>query len=552
MTQLEAAMTSIESPARCADESAAQRAGRAPMAARSRARGRLGWAPLALALFAATLLSHAQRADAQAPGAHLLRLTVSPASSVVRSGRTIALKALGDYDDGTVGVDLTTSVTWSSTNTAVASVVAGVATGGSAGTATIRAAQGSVQSDPATGSLRVVATLKKIALSPIERILPIKHSTLYHAIGTFEQGIQLDISHDVTFAVGDATIAQISLLGRARGKMIGKTQISATDTQTAISTTVPLTVVGAVQAVAVTPPSLALAVGGTALMKANGTFAGDCHTFNYGSRLAWSSSSPGVATIDNEGNLHCVADGSATISVRDRPTGITSTQGGDNATVICGGSPIAIVVSPRKDVVPVGTERDLVATYVFPGGVQADGTRQVTWSTDQPSIVQIQVANGPVGKAVGAAQGSALIEAFDPLRNLSSNDAGGRNGMIHVPGAPASLSIFPTVQGTSLGGDPGTALRLTAQVNFADGSTRAVSKLVTWSSSDPAVVALADGSTCAPVGTFELVSPGTATVSAIYPKAGGPGSVSISVQIHVGPVGSASNAFLDAPRDLLD
>jgi hypothetical protein len=552
MTQLEAAMTSIESPARGADESAAQPAGRNPIAPRSRSRGRLAWAPLVL--LAATLLSHAQRADAQTPGAHLLRLTVSPASSAVRLGDTIALKALGDFDDGTVGVDLTASVTWSSTNAGVASVVAGVATGESAGTATIRAAQGSVQSDPATGSLRVVATLKKIALSPIERILPIKHSTLYHAIGTFEQGIQVDISHDVTFAVGDATVAQISLSGRARGKMIGKTQISATDTQTGISTTVPLTVVGAVQAVAVTPPSLALVVGGTALLKAEGTFAGDCHTFNYGSRLAWSSSSPGIATIDNEGNLHCVADGSTTISVRDRPTGITSTQGGDDAMVICGGSPTAIVVSPRKDVVPVGTERDLVATYVFPGGIQADGTRQVTWSTDQPSIVQIQVANGPVGKAVGAAPGpgSALIEAFDPLRNLSSNDPGGRNGKIHVPGAPASLSIFPTVQGTTLGGDPGTALRLTAQVNFADGSTRAVSKLVAWSSSAPAVVALSDGSTCAPVGTFELLSPGTATVSAIYPAAGGPGSVSTSVQIHVGPVGSASNAFLDAPRDLLD
>jgi hypothetical protein len=220
--------------------------------------------------------------------------------------------------------------------------------------------------------------------------------------------------------------------------------------------------------------------------------------------------------------------------------------------VICGGSPTAIVVSPREDVVPVGTERDLTATYLFPGGVQADGTRQVTWSTDQPSIVQIQVANGPVGKAIGAAQGSALVEAFDPVRNLSSNDPGGRNGMIHVPGAASSLSIFPTVSGTGLGGAPGSALRLTAQVNFADGSVRAVSKLVAWSTSNPAVVALADGSTCAPAGTFELGSPGTATVSAIYPKAGGPGSVSTSVEIHVGPVGSASRAFLDVPPNLLD
>jgi hypothetical protein len=194
----------------------------------------------------------------------------------------------------------------------------------------------------------------------------------------------------------------------------------------------------------------------------------------------------------------------------------------------------------------------LVATYLFPGGVQADGTRQVTWSTDQPAIVQIQLANGPVGKAIGASQGTALITALDPVRNLSSDDPGGRSGTIHVPGAPTSISIFTATGGTSLGGPPGAALHLAAQVNFADGSTRPMTKVVTWSSSDPTVVALANGSTCAPAGTFELISPGTATVSAIYPRAGGTGSVSTSVQIHVGPSGSVSRAFISAPLNLLD
>ena len=103
-------------------------------------------------------------------------------------------------------------------------------------------------------------------------------------------------------------------------------------------------------------------------------------------------------------------------------------------------------------------------------------------------------------------------------------------------------------------GVEGGTLRLTAQVGFEDGLTRAMSKLVDWSSSDPDVVAIGSPATCDPVGLVRLLAPGTATISATYPKGGGPGSLTTEVEIRVDPVpvGSASRAFLDAPATLLD
>jgi hypothetical protein len=77
--------------------------------------------------------------------AKLQSITIAPLSATVTAGETLQWTATGLFSDGTIQ-DVTTSVRWSSSSTAVATIGAssGLATGISQGTATITATQGGV------------------------------------------------------------------------------------------------------------------------------------------------------------------------------------------------------------------------------------------------------------------------------------------------------------------------------------------------------------------------------------------------------------------------
>jgi hypothetical protein len=83
----------------------------------------------------------------------LSSISVTPANSSIAAGTTQAFKATGTYSNGTTQ-DLTSQVTWSSSNTAVAAISsAGVATGVAAGTTTIAAGK-----DGISGSTSLTVT----------------------------------------------------------------------------------------------------------------------------------------------------------------------------------------------------------------------------------------------------------------------------------------------------------------------------------------------------------------------------------------------------------
>lgn len=84
-------------------------------------------------------------------GAVLDSISVTPASAKIARGETEQFKATGTYSDGTTG-NLTTSVTWESSDTAVATIsnepaYMGLATSIAAGSTTITATSGSISGD---------------------------------------------------------------------------------------------------------------------------------------------------------------------------------------------------------------------------------------------------------------------------------------------------------------------------------------------------------------------------------------------------------------------
>jgi uncharacterized protein YjdB len=82
--------------------------------------------------------------------ANLSSIAVTPTSDSTSAGDTVQYKATGTLDDGTQ-IDITDSVTWSSSNTSVATISStGLATAVASGTTYIVATSGSIVSNSAT------------------------------------------------------------------------------------------------------------------------------------------------------------------------------------------------------------------------------------------------------------------------------------------------------------------------------------------------------------------------------------------------------------------
>ncbi len=154
----------------------------------------------------------------------LTTITVTPATATITAGSTQQFKAMGTYSDNSTQ-DLTSSATWSSSATGVATINAsGLATGVAAGPATITAASGSVMG---TATLTVIA-LKTITVTPATASVVIGGTQQFTATGTYTDNSQQDLTKSATWSSTPTTVATITSGGLATGAGVGTAAISAT------------------------------------------------------------------------------------------------------------------------------------------------------------------------------------------------------------------------------------------------------------------------------------------------------------------------------------
>jgi hypothetical protein len=164
-------------------------------------------------------------------GVTLKSIAVTPASPSIVAGNTQQFTATGTYNDNSTK-NITTSVTWKSSNTAFATIggATGLATGVAAGTTQITATQGSVVSpnDPLTVTGATV-TLKSIAVNPVSPSVGIGNTVQFTATGTYSDNSTKNITSSVTWASSNTLFATIAISsGLATGVAVGTTEITAT------------------------------------------------------------------------------------------------------------------------------------------------------------------------------------------------------------------------------------------------------------------------------------------------------------------------------------
>jgi uncharacterized protein YjdB len=171
--------------------------------------------------------------------ATLSSITVTPANSSIAKGGTQPFTATGLYSDGSTQ-NLTNTVTWSSSNTSIATISSmGLATGVGTGNSSIHAASGSVAGS--TVLTVTPAVLSSIAATPANSAIPNGTTQQFTAMGTYSDGSTQNLTNSITWNSSNLAVATINNTGLATAVGAGTSIIEATSGDVNGSTTLTVT-----------------------------------------------------------------------------------------------------------------------------------------------------------------------------------------------------------------------------------------------------------------------------------------------------------------------
>jgi uncharacterized protein YjdB len=365
------------------------------------------------ATITATYNGKAADAALTVSAAALVSLEVTPTHPSIAKGTTKDFVATGLYTDGT-HQDITTQVTWSSSNTGVAPVSNAAGSNGRAdglavGIATITA---TISGKSANTTLTVTAaTLASIAVTPANPTVAKGTNTPLTAIGTYSDASTQDITATATWTSADTTAAAVSnaagTKGLASGLELGSSIITASIG--AVSGTTTLTVSAAtLTSITVTPPNATAAAGLSVNFTATGTYSDG--TFQpITDQVTWNSSAPGVATVSNAAGQEGKATG-VVLGI----TVITATTGGISGSTtltISSATLVSIAVTPATPSTTVAHDVALTATGTYSDGTTMNLTSEVTWSSTDTGVATVSNASGTRGTATGVSVGTSTVSA---------------------------------------------------------------------------------------------------------------------------------------------
>jgi len=333
----------------------------------------------------------------------LTALTVAPTSASVVAGSQQPFTAAGLFADGTTQ-DETSAVTWSSSNSAIATIApGGAATGVAAGTSNISASLLGITSNAAVLTVTSSSTLISIAVTPAFPTIAAGGTQQFTATGTYTNiggpNTMQDITGQVTWASLTAAAATIDASGLATGVANGASVITATlsgvSGQTTLTVGTPI-VVGLQLS-----PTNPTAAAGTTVVFSVLELLSDNSTQPLSGTITWASDTPATATIPaNSRVAQAVATGTAVISATESGTACSGAActGSTTLTVVAAQARFAYIAAVNAFLLDAYTVAP--ATGIFmPNGMPA-------------AIQPQQVIVHPSGHFLYVIDGTSYLEVF--------------------------------------------------------------------------------------------------------------------------------------------
>jgi hypothetical protein len=368
-------------------------------------------------------------------------LAVAPNLATIAPGTTQNVIALATFADsaGNFQQDISSVASWSSDNTAVATVsfadgLQELATGAATGTANISASFSDAHANVANSSVLLnvnAATLSGISVAPGAADVTFGGGRQFIATGNFTDGTQQDLTLTAGWSAADPSVANVSPFGFAAASGPGQTSvIAALGTQTgssslavnagallkidicAASVPDPLNNCPLLDPIS-PPPPISFAKLIPYGLVAIATFTDGSREDLTGS-VRWSSSNPSIATVSNDPGIPGFATG---VPTQGNVTGLVSGQvtltanaGGISGTsdvVVTDAAPSLINITPLNGTIQQGLTQQLTAVATFTDNTTEIVTPYVRWTTSNPGIVVVY----PGGLAYPSGAGVATITA---------------------------------------------------------------------------------------------------------------------------------------------
>jgi len=312
---------------------------------------------------------------------------VTPATGTLNAGQTLQLTATPK--DGS-GNTLSRSVTWSSSNDAVATVdQTGFVTAVSEGTATITATS---EGTSGTAAITVNDQVSTVEVTPSTN--GVNLGATVQLTATVKGATGNVLTRTVTWATSNGAVATVDASGLVTGASEGTATITAT--ADGVDGTATVTVSVPVNTVDVTPATSQVNVSATVQLTATPK---DINGNPIVRPVTWSSSDDAVATVDQAGLVTGVAEGTVTI---------TATSGGvDGTAAVTVNDPVTTVeVTPAASTINVAETVQLTAVAKgAAGNVISGGT--VTWASSSNTVATVDQS----GLVTAAGEGTATITA---------------------------------------------------------------------------------------------------------------------------------------------
>ncbi|HYR97599.1 MAG TPA: Ig-like domain-containing protein, partial [Gemmatimonadales bacterium] len=360
--------------------------------------GLVGVSAAGSATITATSEGHSGTASISVSNVPVASVTVSPATASLTVGGTQQLIATPKDANGNALTGR--AVTWTSSNSGVASVSgSGLVGASTAGAATVTATS---EGQSGTGSISVSnPAVASVTVSPATASLTVGGTQQLTATAKDASGNPLT-GRTITWTSSNSGVATVSGSGLVSASSTGSTVITATSEGQSGTATVTVTAAPApVATVTLSPASATVAVGASQQFTA--TLRDASGNVLTGRTITWTSNNSGVATVSGSGLVGASSTGS---------TVITATSEGQSGTATVTVTPPApapvatVTLSPASATVAVGASQQFTATLRDASGNVLTG-RAISWTSSALSVANVST----IGLVTALLAGTTTITA---------------------------------------------------------------------------------------------------------------------------------------------
>lgn len=432
----------------------------------------------------------------------LERIEVTAESAQLAKGLRATLQATGFYSDGTTK-NLSGAAAWATSDNTRATVSpGGLVTALGVGEVEVRALK-----DGVTGTFALTITAAQVTgldVRPAQLSVPRGTVQQLTATAHLSDATTQSVTSLVTWSSSDVTRATIDAAGRLTALEAGPVEITASLMGMAMATA-SVTVTDAVlRTLEVTPAAATLPLGTTRQLAVTGRFS-DGTMGDLSARATWRSGTPAVATVSSSGLVSTVGLGLSVVTAT-----VDGISAGASITTVAAQLQ-AVQLAPQGLALAVGLSRDFTATGLFTDGSTQDLTDLLTWSTSDVALATVSNVPGSVGRLRALGEGTVMLTA-------TNGTISGTATVTLSPALLVSIQLTPLTSSVA----KGLTQQLTARGTFSDGSSRDVTSVVAWSSSNSALA------TVSAAGLVTSLAEGSVTLTASSGAASATATVTVT------------------------